>query len=209
MVNKISWHGEITSVQPRICLNRSFDQRSHAYLGYVLCIKGTIGGEKRDFLIGIGKGAQAKHSFRVGYKVQGLCLPVADPRIESAEFYKVSKLKIVNHSAKENLNPPPWLSETPDLPVYRARGHRRLDARTYKSRCESCVWGCRMAVEITVDHWNPSIKRYRYETFCYGPKSCSLYRAGPIRKVPGRKGMVWEEEDWVDEDATCHRGPDD
>jgi len=40
----------------------------------------------------------------------------------------------------------------------------------------------------------------RFETFCYGPKSCALYRAGPTRKVPGRKGMSWEEEDWVDEE---------
>jgi len=24
-----------------------------------------------------------------------------------------------------------------------------------------------------------------------------------------RKGMSWEEEDWVDEDAVRHRGPDD
>jgi hypothetical protein len=27
--------------------------------------------------------------------------------------------------------------------------------------------------------------------------------------VPGRKGMTWEEEDWVDEDETSHRGPDE
>jgi hypothetical protein len=47
------------------------------------------------------------------------------------------------------------------------------------------------------------------ETFCYGPKSCSFYKAGPMRKVPGRKGMVWEEEDWVDEDATAHRTMDE
>ena len=31
----------------------------------------------------------------------------------------------------------------------------------------------------------------------------------PTRKVPGRKGMTWEEEDWVDEDAVSHRGMDD
>jgi hypothetical protein len=66
-----------------------------------------------------------------------------------------------------------------------------------------------MPVEIIVDQWNPSQVRYRIETFCYGPKSCALYQAGPTRKVPGRKSMVWEEEDWVDEEATAHRGPDD
>ena len=66
-----------------------------------------------------------------------------------------------------------------------------------------------MAVEIIVDHWNPTLRRYRYETFCYGPLSCSLYRAGGTRKVPGRRGMTYEEEDWVDEEAISHRGPDE
>ena len=67
-----------------------------------------------------------------------------------------------------------------------------------------------MAVEMIVDNWNPrAARRYRRETFCYGPKSCPSYRPGPTRKVPGRKGASWEEEDWVDEDATAHRGPDE
>jgi hypothetical protein len=66
-----------------------------------------------------------------------------------------------------------------------------------------------MPVEIIVDHWNPGKKQYRFETFCYGPKSCSLYKAGPTKKAQGRKGMVWEEENWVDEGAVSHRGMDD
>ena len=66
-----------------------------------------------------------------------------------------------------------------------------------------------MPVEMIIDQWNPSQKKYRFETFCYGPKSCLFHRSGPTRKDPGRKGMSWEEEDWVDEDATSHRGPDD
>lgn len=53
------------------------------------------------------------------------------------------------------------------------------------------------------------VRGHRFETFCYGPKSCSAYRAGPTRKAPGRKGMRWEEEDWVDEEATAHRGADE
>jgi hypothetical protein len=56
-----------------------------------------------------------------------------------------------------------------------------------------------MAVEIIVDHWNPGRVRYRFETFCYGPKSCGFYKSGKVRIVPGRKGMVWKEENWVDE----------
>jgi len=39
--------------------------------------------------------------------------------------------------------------------------------------------------------------------------SCPIYSAGPKRKVPGRRGMVYEEEDWVDENATSHRHPDE
>lgn len=52
-----------------------------------------------------------------------------------------------------------------------------------------------MAVEMIVDRWNPQQKRYRYKTFCYGPKSCPFYKAGPAFEVPGRKGMVWEEQE--------------
>jgi len=66
-----------------------------------------------------------------------------------------------------------------------------------------------MAVEMIIDHWNPQHKRYRFETFCYGPKSCSYYKSGSTRKIPGRKGMVWEEKDWVDEEETSHRAEDE
>ena len=150
-----------------------------------------------------------KHEFRVGQTVSGKAAPVADPRLEPVDFYRASKLKVLDAIAPAEDDAPPWHTLAPDLEVYRERGHRRLSARTYESACLSCVWGCRMAVEMIVDHWNPSKKRYRTETFCYGPKSCSLYKAGPTRKVPGRKGMSWEEEDWVDEDATAHRAPDE
>ena len=74
-----------------------------------------------------------------------------------------------------------------------------------------------MPVELFIDPWNPAY-RYRFETFCYGPRSCTFYKAGaprkmpgrkvpgrkvPGRKVPGRKGMTWVEEE------TTHRGPDE
>lgn len=118
-------------------------------------------------------------------------------------------LKVLERQVEEQWESPPWLGVPPDLPTYRQRGHQRLDARTYEARCKSCIWGCKMAVEMIIDQWNPSRKKYRSETFCYGPKSCSFYKAGPTRKVPGRKGMSWTEEDWVDEDATSHRSMDE
>jgi len=136
-------------------------------------------------------------------------VPVADERTESVEFYKASGLKVIERAPDVAPFPPPWLGIPPELPVYRERGHRRLDARTYQAKCLACIWGCRMPVEMTIDHWNPHKKRYRFETFCYGPKSCQFYAAGPTRKVPGRNGMSSEEEDWIDEDATAHRRPDE
>jgi len=206
---KTAWSGRVTAVQPRIRLLRSFDERSHSYLGYVLGIDGTCGGEVGEFVIAVGKAAHKKHRFQVGMELSGCSLPVQDPRKEIAAFYKTSGLKVVNEAEGETPAGPPFLGVPPDLEAYRARGHRRLDARTYDAKCTTCIWGCRMPVEMIIDHWNPSRKRYRFETFCYGPKSCAFYKAGPTRKVPGRKGMSYTEEDWVDEDATAHRGMDD
>lgn len=209
MNEKLNWQGTLLAIHPRIRLTRSFDQRSHSYLGYALRIQGIIDDNEREFLVGIGEVAQAKHRFRAGDVLTGRAQLVADPRMEAVEFYKASALKIIERVTKEVSSPPPWLEVPPELPVYRERGHRRLDAKTYQARCLCCIWGCRMPVEMIIDQWNPSQKKYRYETFCYGPKSCSLYRAGPTRKVPGRRGMSWEEEDWVDADATAHRSEDE
>jgi hypothetical protein len=53
-----------------------------------------------------------------------------------------------------------------------------------------------MVTEIILDQWNPSRKRWRLETHCYGPKGCPRHRTGAARKVPGRKpGMVWVDND--------------
>jgi hypothetical protein len=114
-------------------LGRSFDQRSHTYLGYALRVRGNMGSEAREFL--------------------------------------------------EETPPPPWRGVAPPLSVYRERGHRRLAARTYEEKCTTCLWGCQMAVEMIIDQRNPSRRRYRTETFCYGPRSCPLYRSGPARKA--------------------------
>ncbi len=204
---KLFFQGTILSIQPRIRLNRSFDESSHSYLGYALKMTGSIAGEDRDFSLGIGKAAQKKHRFQAGDQISGTCVPVADERLEPVAFYKVSQLKKIS-SMSSGINPPPWEDVPPDLDTYRWRGHRRLATRTYDSKCSTCIWGCRMPVEMIIDQWNPSKKKYRRETFCYGPLSCTLYKAGPNRKVEGRNGMVYVEEDWVDEERTSHRERD-
>lgn len=206
---KVSWSGRVAAIQPRIRLTRSFDERSHSYLEYVVRIDGTCGGEAGEFLIAVGEAAHTKHRFQTGMELSGSSAPVEDPRKEMSALYKTSGLNVVKNVEGETPAGPPFIGVPPDLETYRSRGHRRLDARTYDTKCTTCIWGCRMPVEMIIDQWNPAKKQYRFETFCYGPKSCPFYRPGPVRKVPGRKGMSYTEEDWVDDDTTAHRGPDD
>lgn len=214
-MNKLSFDGTITSIQPRIRLTRSFDEASHTYLGYAIKIAGTIDSQEtipsnqNTFSIGIGKAAQAKFNFKVNDIISGDCLPVPDPEMEPTDYYKVSRLSKISEGEQGSLSVP-WELVPPELEVYRERGHRRLSAKTYDTKCSSCIWGARMPVEIIVDNWNPRGRRkYRFETFCYGPLSCKSYKAGPNRKVEGRNGMVYVEEDWVDEEMTGHREMDE
>ncbi len=208
-MSKLIFKGIIISIQPRIRLTRSFDEASHTYLGYAIKIAGTIDSQETSFSIGIGKAAQAKYQFKVNDIISGACLPVLDPNLEPVDYYKVSKLSKISEGEQGSASAP-WEMVPPELEVYRERGHRRLAARTCDTKCSSCMWGCRMPVEIIIDNWNPRSRvKYRFETFCYGPLSCKFYKAGPKRKVEGRRGMVYVEEDWVDEEATGCREMDD
>jgi hypothetical protein len=134
MKEKIPWHGLLISVQPRIRLSRSFDQRSHTYLGYTLPVRGSVGTDAREFLLGVGQGAHAEHQFRAGDTVSGDALPVVDPRLEMVEFYKIGNLKVRGREADEETPPPPWHGVPPPLSVCGERGHRRLAARTYQKK---------------------------------------------------------------------------
>ncbi|MCK4461955.1 MAG: hypothetical protein KAW46_09120 [candidate division Zixibacteria bacterium] len=208
-IEKVAWSGRLVAVQPRIRLIRSFDERWHDYPGYVLRIDGTCGDETGVFLIAVGKSAHEKHQFCAGMELSGMSVPVGDPRLETAGYYKTSRIKIEKSAEDAPAKGPPFCGAPPDLPTYRWRGHRRLNPRTYETKCPTCIWGCRMPVELIIDNWKPWIKKYRSETFCYGPKSCQLYRAGATRKVPGRGGISYEEADWIDEEVTSHRPADD
>ncbi len=209
-MEKSTFTGTIISIQPRIRLIRSFDEASHTYLGYATTLERELDKTNNTtFSIGIGKAAHAKHQFKVNDVISGECVPVPDPDMEPVEYYKVSKIKVISKGTTGSTSSP-WELVPPELEVYRERGHRRLAARTYDTKCSSCMWGCRMPVEIIIDNWNPrGKKKFRFETFCYGPLNCKLYKAGPNRKVEGRNGMVYIEEDWVDQMAVEHRGEDE
>lgn len=203
MAGKLPFSGIILSVQPRIKLLRSFDEVSHQYSGYTLRLNGLLGPDRRIFKVGIGKAAHAKFQFGFCDKISGEGEWVIG-EATNADIYKTSKLRVLERG-QDNQSPPPWHILAPALEVYRERGHRRLDLTTYEERCSTCVWGCLMPVEIIVDHWKPDVKKYRQERFCYGPVSCGFYKAGPGRRVPGRKGMVHVEENWIDEQNVAHR----
>lgn len=197
------------SVQPRIKLIRSFDQRSHSYLGYVLRVQGSLSSAECECLVAIGIATQVKHRVRAGDRVSGKAVRTSAPTTDLVDLHKVSRFEVFERVTLPAAPGPPWHGVAPPLSNYRERGHRRLDARTYASKCAGCIWGCRMPVQMIVDQWNPEVRRYREETFCYGPLSCQFHRAGANRSVPGRKGTTWVEDDWVDDAEVGHRAPDE
>ena len=102
-----AWQGTLLGIQPRIRLTRSFDERSHTYLGYALRFEGAIGNRRGEFLVGIGSGTQAKHRFRAGNVVRGDSVPVADLRTEPVDFYKTMRLELVARGPEAPSPPPP------------------------------------------------------------------------------------------------------
>jgi len=205
---KSTFKGTIISIQPFIRLTRSFDETSLTYLGYSIILEGEINNQHNIFSIGIDEKAQVKHQFKVNDVICGECVPVSDIDFVTVQYSKVSKVKVIFRSTITR-NSSPWTQVPPDLEVYRERGYRRLAAKTYDSKCCSCMWGVRMPVVIIIDNWNPrGNKKYRLETFCYGPLNCKLYKAGANRKVEGRNGMIYIEEDWVDQMAVEDRDPE-
>jgi len=78
-------------------------------------VRGNIGCEAREFLVGVGEGAHAKHQFLARETVTSEALPVANPRLETVEFYKVSDLKVTKCEVEEEGPPPPWLGIPPLL----------------------------------------------------------------------------------------------
>jgi transcriptional regulator with XRE-family HTH domain len=192
----VSFQGEVLAVKARIRLLRSFDQISHQYQGFTLVI---ASGEPQSGVlrVAIGPAAQAKHQFRIGDLVSGKGQPVQSPKIEWVDLYKASQLRLEKRGSEDQARPAdPEGGIAPPLEVYRANGHRRLDPKTCEAKCTRCPFGLTMVTEIILDQWNPSRKRWRLETHCYGPKGCPRHRAGAPRKVPGRKpGMVWVDND--------------
>jgi hypothetical protein len=70
-IDKVEWSCRIVAVQPRIRRTRSFDRRSHSYLGYALRIDGICDREVGQFLVAPGEGMHEKHRFQTGMEWEG------------------------------------------------------------------------------------------------------------------------------------------
>jgi hypothetical protein len=195
--DSVAFQGEVVAVKARIRLVRSFDQISHQYQGYILCLALPDPKSREILRVAIGAATYEKHQFHIGDIVSGRAQPVPDPKREWANLHKASGIRMDRRGPPEQQRPAdPEGGIAPPLDVYRAQGHRRLDPHTCVTKCGRCPWGLTMVTEIIIDQWNPSKKRWRLEPHCYGPRDCPWYRAGAARKVPGRKSwMVWIDDD--------------
>jgi len=100
--SKVAFSGTVTAVKARIRLLRSFDQVSHAYLGYTLVLGGTVDGMVADDLrVAVGPKTHETHRFRIMDQLQGVAEPVPDPDQEWATHYRASELRLLQRGPAE------------------------------------------------------------------------------------------------------------
>ena len=205
---KIKWQGTIVSVQPRTTVWRyRLDNRTHYHRGYNLFLDGEANGFSGRFSVAISEMQQKKFVFRIGDEALGTAWTKMYDVSDYADFYRAGSLKVLNHAVQTEPARPPYLIEPPDMATYERRGARMLSASSYKGKCFQCAWATMAAVEIEYN-WGVS-KKYRFESFCYGPKSCKLYKMGKPRAVPYKDSGSSYDEGWMDDLCTENRGWDD
>ena len=206
---KIVWHGIIKSIQPRTTVWRYvLDNRTHSHLGYNLFLDGVAGGMEVPFSVAISEKQQEKFAFRIGDELQGTAWTKMYEVSDYADYYRAGGFKILSRTEQAVLAlPPPFLLPPPDMETYEWRGARMLSKTCWKGKCFQCVWANMAAVEIEYN-WGVS-RKYRFESFCYGPKSCKLYKMGKPRAVPYKDRGTFYDEGWLDDICTENRDFDD
>lgn len=207
---KINWQGEILSIQPRTRVWRYIiDNRTHYHLGYNFFIDGESEGVKKNFVVAISEKQQLKGSYKIEDKIKGTAWTKKYEKREYADYYRVGSLELVDRK-NENIVmiPPPWTKTPPSMSVYEERGARILSKASWKNKCFKCIWANMANVEIQWD-FDRNIKKYRFETFCYGPKSCENYKIGRPPSVPYKNRGSALDDGSLDEMCTENRGEDD
>ena len=216
---RIRWQGRIESVQCRAWVWRyKTDNRTHHHLGFNLWVRGEADGKEGRFIVAVSDTQHRTMQFRMGDVFQGTAWPCTNARHDIADYYRAGGFKALSRADTKSVAPgPPFRRVLPSIEIFQVRGARMLDAKLWRTRCFTCMWANKSAVEI--EYKFGKVKRYRKETFCYGPRSCPFYDVGPARPVqyfgtfPSfDDGCMDEmctqlrrEEDWVDEEETRHR----
>lgn len=206
---KIKFWGTVRAVQVRSDVWRyRLDNRTHSHKGYNVFLEGISAGIEGRFSVAISEKQQQKLRLRLGDEIKGTAWTKLYPKREYADYYRAGALKVVARGPEPvEGTRPPWTGEVEPLSTYAYRQCRMLDTRRYKGKCFSCKWAA-MANAIIEYDFGVS-QRLRFESFCYGPKSCPLYTMGRPRAVPYKgMGSVYDEG-WLDSDMTAHRDWDE
>jgi hypothetical protein len=128
---------------------------------------------------------------------------------EFADYYRAGSLKLLDRTNEvlEAVSPP-WIMVPPSMQTYEERGARMLSKSLWKSKCFKCIWTNMANVEIQWD-FDRDIKKYRFETFCYGPKTCKYYKMGRPRSVSYKNRDSALDEGYLDELCTTGRDDDE
>jgi hypothetical protein len=207
--SKVNWQGEIVSIQPRTKVWRYLaDNRTHYHIGYNLFIDGHSSDSKKHFTVAISEKQQLKGLFRIGDILEGTAWTKIYEEREFADYYRAASLKVLDRG-NENFKivPPPWIMMLPSMQIYEKRGARILSKNTWEAKCFKCIWANIANVEIQWD-FDKDIKKYRFETFCYGPKSCKCYKMGRPRSVPYKNRSSVLDDGCLDDLCTEGREAD-
>ncbi len=206
---KIEWQGRIVSIQPCTTVWRyGIDNRTHSHVGYNLFFEGDTNGQEGPFSIAISEKQMQSINFRIGDIVKGTAWTKKYPEREFADYYRAGALKRIFKAPDESsAAPPPWKITPPDLRTYEWRGARMLSRSCWQGKCFQCVWANMANVTIEYD-WGQS-QKWRFESFCYGPKSCKFYNMGKARSVPYKGRGSSLDDGGLDEICTDNRGWDD
>lgn len=184
------------------------DNRTHHHTGFNLFLEGETDGWDGRFILAVSDTQHGKLQFRIGDEFKGTAWPCIKAKHDIADYYRAGGFKVLSraHGASEN-DGPPFTGLLPPIAEFERRGARVLDANLWRKQCFTCMWANKSAVEI--EYRFGRVKRYRKETFCYGPRSCPLYEMGPPRKVQYFDTSPSIDEGWMDDICTERRGEDD
>jgi hypothetical protein len=206
---RIRWQGQIESVQCRAWVWRyKMDNRTHHHIGFNLFLDGTADGKDGRFIVAVSDTQHAKHQFRIGDEFKGTAWPCIKAKHDIADYYRAGGFKALSRNEETPTSSgPPFTGLLPSVATFEWRGARLLDAKLWRKQCFACMWANKSAVEI--EYKFGTVKRYRKETFCYGPKSCPLYDMGPPRQVQYFECTPSIDDGWMDDICTETRGDDD